>query len=188
MSEAAKLGVCCNELIDMFERNGVSEGQLDKLRGMVERKEQAVFMEVATSFQTTMPFIDHDELGIKLSKGWNALNDYMKVEIKKLKKRVEIMREDKKHDPNVLDKLERNLHDAELRKGKVSVISGQLQLECSIGMAKFKDEAFDGYKHYLESRSKQAQSNEDEILQFEKNPDPALDLLTAEKNESKSLK
>ena len=178
MSEAAKLNVCCNELIEMFEKNGVSEEQLEKLRGMIERKEQAMLMEVATSFQTSMPFIDHDELCNKLYKGWEALNLYMRADIVKLKKKIENMHQDKKHDPNVLDRLERSLEDAEKKGGMVSVMAGQMQLECTIGVAKFKDESFDGYQHYTKSKSKPS-PKEEEILQFEKEPDPALDGVTS---------
>ena len=161
----ARLNVVCNELLTMFEEQKCPDHQLATLRKYIELKEQAEFMDVATGFSQSMAFLDHDLILEKLYTGWRFVEEGIKGEIKNLTRRVNTMREDKKHDPDKLAKLESEKVAAEKRKAKVSILTGMMSLEREIPIERFlDDQTFDGYEYYMEKKQEEQVITETEVV------------------------
>lgn len=161
---SARLNVVCNDLLSIFEENKVPGDQLARLRKYMEDKQQAEFMDVATGFSRSMTFLDHDLVLEKLHTGWRFVEEVTKGEINHLTKRINAMREDKKHDPCKLAKLESDKVDAEKRKAKVSILTGMMSLQKQIPIERFlQDETFDGYEHYMEKKAEEQVITETQV-------------------------
>ena len=160
----ARLNVVCNDLLVLFEENKVPEIQLARLKKYIDEKQQADFMDVATGFSHSMAFLDHDLVLEKLYAGWRFVEEITKGEINHLTKRVNAMREDKKHDPDKLAKLESDKVDAEKRKAKVSILTGIMSLQREIPIERFvQDKTFDGYEYYMEKKAEEQVITETEV-------------------------
>ena len=163
----ARLNVVCNDLLVLFEENKVPESQLDRLKKYIDDKQQADFMDVATGFSHSMAFLDHDLVLEKLYTGWRFIEEIVKGEINHLTKRINAMREDKKHDPDKLAKLESDKVDAEKRKAKVSILTGMMGLQKQIPIERFiQDKTFDGYEYYMEKKAEEQVITETEVAEI----------------------
>jgi hypothetical protein len=102
-----------------------------------------------------MAFINHDELCTKLLNSYTLIYDAFTVERKFIKRRLKMLAEDKKTDPEVILKNENHLNEVEQKRAQVLVNLLRIRTMCSIHVDTFKkDENFDAVGKYHEDKKR----------------------------------
>jgi hypothetical protein len=124
----ARLNVNLREIVTFFEESGVQEQSIQLLNSFIDKHLSTDFLELAEGFGKCMAFIDHDELVNKLLKTFSSLVDGYVVERKIVSKRIRLLKEDKKTDPDVLTRQENLLLDVDNKKA-IAMVSPQQDCE-----------------------------------------------------------
>lgn len=144
----ARLNVHLREIVTFFETSGIQQHSIDLLNSFIDKHLTMDFLNLAEGYGGCMAFIDHDELVAKLFKTYTQLIDGYIIERKILNKRIRLLKEDKKTDPEVLARQENLLIDVDNKKAVAMMSMARLRAMNSISFAKFKDPKFNAFGEY----------------------------------------
>ena len=147
----ARLNVSLKEIVAFFEDQGIKEHSVDLLNNFIDKHLTVDFLSLSENFGKCMAFNDHDELNSKLFKSFTLLIEGYVIERKVTNKRLKMLKEDKKSDPDVILRLENLLIDIDQRKAIATASLARLRAMQTISINKFKDPNFDYKKAYKES-------------------------------------
>lgn len=102
-----------------------------------------------------MAFIDHDELISQLLKSYLQLIEGYIIERKMVNKKLKLLKEDKKSDPDVIARLENLIIDIDNRKAIAMTTANRLKVMNLVPAAMFRDPKFDAFSHYKVAWEKQ---------------------------------
>lgn len=118
----ARLNSSLNDIVIFFAQGAnVPSTSIDILNDYIEKHLSFEFLLLAESYGRSMAFINHDELVNMLWISWSLLLDGYALERKITIKRIRMLKEDKKTDPNLLARQEQLLIDVENKKAKTLV-------------------------------------------------------------------
>ena len=143
----ARLNINLRDIITFFQSNGIQEHSVQLLEGFIEKKQALDFLNLADGYGKCMAFLNHDELIEKLLKSYLALIDGYIIERKITSKRVKMLKEDKKSDPDVLARQEKLMEDIDTRKATASAACVRFRTMSAIPLEMFRDDGFDGVKY-----------------------------------------
>lgn len=149
----ARLNVNLKDIVTFYEENGVLEHSINLMNSFIEKHLTMDFLELAEGYGKCMAFIDHDELASRLLKSYNSLLDGYIIERKMINKRIRMLKEDKKADPEVLARQENLLAELDIKKANAIVAMARLRVMNIISIKDFQDEkldAVDKYQKYME--------------------------------------
>ena len=155
----ARLNVSLKDVVQFFEDEGVKEHSIVLLNTFIDKHLTVDFLNLAENFGKCMAFIDHDELTSLLFKSFSILMDGYIIERKVTNKRLKLLKEDKKSDPDVILRLENLIIDIDQRKAVVTVSLARLRAMQTMSISKFKDPKFDYKNAYKENVLAQRQQN-----------------------------
>ena len=151
----ARLQVSLRELIEFFEKYGIEPRSVEKLDGFITKNQSMEFLDLCESFGECMAFLDHDELCTRMCTSYNMLSDGYNIEKKQLNKRLKLLKEDKKTEPETLAKIENAINDVEQKKASVLVSCLRLKAMSLIPSDNFKkDDKYDSLKYYKQIQEK----------------------------------
>ena len=139
----ARLNVSLQDLVTFFEEAGANEKSIELMNSFIEKHLTMDFLTLAEGYGKCMAFIDHDKLVSELLKCYLQLIDGYVIERKMINKKLKLLKEDKKADPDVVTRLENLLLDIDNKKAQAMVVSMKLRAMDSIPLSKFMDEKFD---------------------------------------------
>jgi hypothetical protein len=139
----ARLNITLKDIIALYEESKVSQRSIDTLTKFIEKNQYSEFLQLSESFAKSSPFLNHDDITLKLCTGWNYLLDLLNIEQKNLLKRVKALKEDKKADPDNIAKQEALLFDLESRKTHVKLDAARFRAMITIPFENFKNENYD---------------------------------------------
>ena len=117
----ARLNVALKDIVQFFEDEGVKEHSVVLLNSFIDKHLTVDFLALAENFGKCMAFINHDELTSRLFKSFSILMEGYIIERKVTNKRLKMLKEDKKSDPDVILRLENLIIDIDQRKAVVTV-------------------------------------------------------------------
>lgn len=142
----ARLNVLLHEVKDFFQSAGARDRSLELMENFIEKHLNNDFLELAENYGKCMAFINHDELVNLLLKCYLQMIDGFIIERKLINKRLRLLKEDKKADPEVIARIENALSDLDNKKALATVESMRLRAMDEIPLEKFMDSKFDGIK------------------------------------------
>ena len=155
----ARLNVALRDIVAFFEDGGVKEHSVELLNSFIDKHLTVDFLSLAESFGKCMAFIDHDDLTSRLFKCFSLLMEGYIIERKVTNKRLKMLKEDKKSDPDVILRLENLIIDIDQRKAIATVSLARFRAMQTMSINNFKDSNFDYKKAYKESVLLQRQQN-----------------------------
>jgi hypothetical protein len=144
----ARLNVNLREIVSFFESAGIQEHSVTLLNSFIDKHLTTDFLSLAEGYGSCMAFIDHNDLIAKLLKTYTSLLDGYIIERKIINKRIRLLKEDKKADPDVLARQENLLSDVDNKKALAIVAMARLRAMNLIPFEKFKDPKFNGLAEY----------------------------------------
>lgn len=143
-----RLNVGMQDVVKFFEESGCEEPSLKKLSELQESFARAEpnshfsFLELAEGYSKCMAFLDHDALSALISQCWSGVESFMLIDKKVVGRKLRVLEEDKKSDPEVIAKLQvkKESIDQDLAKVLVQVI--KYNLINSVPIEKFHDKTF----------------------------------------------
>ena len=147
----ARLNVSLRDTITFFEEAGIQENSVTLLNSFIDKHLTTDFLSLAEGYGKCMAFIDHDELVSKLFKSFQILIEGYVIERKIANKRLKLLKEDKKSDPDVILRLENLLIDLDQKKALATVSANRLRAMTSIPISNFLNPKFDYVAHYKAS-------------------------------------
>ena len=153
----ARLHVELQDVIAFFEQevgeNGrVQQHSIDLLNSFIEKQLYTNFLQLVEGYGKAMAFIDHEELVLKLNKSYTLLLDGYIIEKKMARKKLNLIKEDKKADPEVLAKNEKTVADIEQKIAVAKVEFSRLKAMARVPGETFKDPNFDFKQWYKEEK------------------------------------
>jgi hypothetical protein len=167
----ARLNISLKDTVAFFEESGVEEHSIVLLNSFIDKHLTTDFLSLAEGFGKCMAFLNHDELVSKVLKSFLILIDGYVIERKIASKRLKLLKEDKKTDPEVLIRIENLLLDLDQKKAFASVSAMRLRAMASISIDAFRNEKFDykaQHKINIESHRKTKKERAQELLQQKK--------------------
>lgn len=144
----ARLNVLLKEIVSFFESSGIQEHSILLLNSFIDKHLTMDFLNLAEGYGGCMAFIDHNELVSKLLKTYTQLIDGYIIERKIISKRIRLLKEDKKADPEVLARQENLLIDVDNKKANGMMQMARLRAMNMIPFEKFREEKFNAYSEY----------------------------------------
>lgn len=144
----ARLNVCLREIVTFFEEAGAQEHSINMLNAFIDKHLTTDFLSLAEGFGSCMAFIDHNELISKLYRTVCTLIDGFIIERKIILKKIRLLKEDKKADPEVLARQENLLADVDAKKANAMVLMARLRAMNAIPLEMFEDDSFNAFAHY----------------------------------------
>lgn len=144
----ARLNVQLKEIVTFFEEAGIQEHSVTLLTSFIDKHLTTDFLNLAEGYGKCMAFIDHDELINKLLKTYQQLVDGFVIERKIVSKRIRLLKEDKKADPDVLLRQENALLDIDTKKALAMTALCRIRAMSTIPLKTFSDAKFDGVTFY----------------------------------------
>lgn len=139
----ARLNVNLRDIVTFFEEASIQEHSIDLLNSFIDKHLTMDFLSLAEGFGKCMAFINHDDLSAKLLKSYMTLIDGYIIERKIVNKKIRILKEDKKADPEVVLRLENLLIDVDNKKALAMSSCMRIRAMNTIPFASFTDEQFD---------------------------------------------
>lgn len=139
----ARLNITLKDVIVLFEGSKVSQRSVDTLTKFLESHQYNEFLQLSESFAKSSPFLNHDDITLKLCTGWNQLLDLINIEQKNLVKKVKALKEDKKADPENIAKQEALLFDLESKKTHIKLNAARFRVMITIPFENFKSKDYD---------------------------------------------
>ena len=140
-SEAqARVNVSLRDIVSFMEAAGVRQHSIALLNEFINKHQVQEFLTLAANFGKCNAFVDHDQLHNMLYTSWSLLFDGYTIEKKTTLKKIKILKEDKKSDPDVLARQENTLNDIEQKKANVLVNVIKFKAMITIPIADFKDD------------------------------------------------
>jgi hypothetical protein len=144
----ARVNVNLREIVSFFETSGIQDHSLQMLNSFIDKHLTIDFLNLAEGYGTCMAFIDHNELITKLLKTYICLIDGYIIERKIINKRIRLLKEDKKSDPDVLARQENLLNEVDNKKAYAITAMARLRAMNMIPFEKFKNEKFNAFMEY----------------------------------------
>jgi len=144
----ARLNVCLREIVTFFEEAGSQDHSISLLNSFIDKHLTTDFLSLAEGFGSCMAFIDHNELISKLYRTVCTLIDGYVIERKIITKKIRLLKEDKKSDPDVLARQENLLADVDSKKANAMVQMARLRAMNAVPMSMFEDDNFNAFVHY----------------------------------------
>lgn len=144
----ARLNVCLKDIVTFFEEAGIASSSLELMNSFIEKHLYMDFLSLAEGFGKCMAFINHDELVRRILEAYNTLINGYIIERKAISKKIRILKEDKKTDPEVLAKQENLLADVDQKKANAMTILARVRAMNYLPVNLFKDDKFDGVSYY----------------------------------------
>lgn len=144
----ARLNVALKDIILFYEAAKVAPESILLMENFVEKHLPIDFLTLAEGFGKCMAFIDHDELVSLLYKAFILLIDGYIIERKQINKKLKILKEDKKADPNKINNMENAIVDIDGRKAIAMSTMNRLKAMNLVPAALFRDPNFDAFAHY----------------------------------------
>lgn len=144
----ARLNICLRDIVTFFEEAGVREDSILLLNSFIDKHLTVDFLNLAEGFGNCMAFIDHNELIRRILESFNTLLSGYVLERKLYNKRIRILREDKKADPELIAKLEHLLTEVDQKKAQAMVTAARLRAMNAIPVDKFRDPKFNALDYY----------------------------------------
>lgn len=144
----ARLNVCLKDIVTFFEEAGIQPSSVDLLNSFIEKHLYTDFLSLAEGFGKCMAFINHNDLIRKILDAYNTLINGYVIERKTIMKKIRILKEDKKTDPEVLAKQENLLADVDQKKAYAIVICARVRAMNYIPVDMFRNEKFDAIQYY----------------------------------------
>ena len=145
---AARANVAMRDIVDFFVAAGIQQRSVDMLNSLIDSKKSIDFLSLTENYGKGMAFINHDDLCVKLNTAWGLVLDQLTAERKALLKKVKLLREDKKTDPDFLARQENLLADVENRKCTAVVESAKFRPMTTSNLEQFKDPNYDPWQQY----------------------------------------
>lgn len=139
----ARLNITLKDIIVLFESSKVSQKSIDTLTKFIEKYQYNEFLQLSELFSKSSPFLNHDDITLKLCTGWNQLLDLLNIEQKNLLKKVKALKEDKKADPDNINKQEALLFDLESRKTQIKIDAARFRAMITIPFENFTNKNYD---------------------------------------------
>ncbi len=130
------------ELVTFFSENGVDDRSVNLLNTFIDKHLTMDFLALSENFGKCMAFIDHDELVSRLFKTFQCLIDGYIIERKVITKRIRLLKEDKKADPEILLRQENLLVELDNKKAVAIVSAARLRVMNTVPFVSFKDAKF----------------------------------------------
>jgi hypothetical protein len=143
-----RLNVHFQDVCAFYEDNGCEAKSLGKLRAVQEAFARAEpnshfgFLELVEGYSRCMAFMDHDALAVKIAQGWTGVEQFLLIDKKALNRKLKILEEDKKSDPEVIAKLHAKKDAIDLDLARVLVQVIKCNLINSIPIEKFYDKSY----------------------------------------------
>jgi hypothetical protein len=149
-----RLQVHLQDIVSFFEEGGCESKSVAKLRRCVEAHSHFDFLELSEGYSKCMAFIDHDTLSLKIQTGWNGIEQYLLLDKKVINRKLRVLEEDKKSDPEVIAKLhaKKDVIDQELARVKIQII--KYTLINSVPTQRFYDKNFNALAEYDRQRER----------------------------------
>lgn len=154
----ARLNVNLREIVTFFVDAGVQDRSIQLLNTFIDKHLTMDFLTLAEGFGKCMAFIDHDELVSKLFKTYQCLIDGYIIERRMINKRIRLLKEDKKTDPEVLARQENLLIDVDNKKAVAIVAMARLRAMNFVPLNSFKDSKFNPFLAYKTALEQQRPS------------------------------
>lgn len=146
----ARLTASLRDVVSFMESAGVQAHSIALLNEFIAKHQTVELLGLAENYGSSTAYVghdqlmDHDQLMNLLYTSWSLLFDGYTIEKKILLKRIKLLREDKKTDPEVLARLENTLADIEQKKAHVLVNVIRFKAMITIPLADFRaDKDFD---------------------------------------------
>lgn len=149
----ARLNVNLREIVSFFVDAGINDRSIQLLNSFIDKHLTTDFLSLAEGFGRCMAFVDHDELISKIFRTYQCLIDGYIIERRIINKRIRLLKEDKKTDPEILARQENLLVDVDNKKAVAIVSMARLRAMNFIPFASFKEPKFNphiAYKAALE--------------------------------------
>lgn len=143
----ARLNVSLREIITFFEEAGITDNSVSLLSSFIDKHLTTDFLSLAEGYGKCMAFIDHDGLVAKLLQSFKLLIEGYVIERKIANKRLKLLKEDKKSDPEVILRLENLLIDLDQKKAVATVSAMRLRAMSTISITFFENPKFDAVAH-----------------------------------------
>ena len=150
----ARLNIELENLLMFFEESEVQEHSILNMKELIEQNLINDCLSLAEGFGQCMAFINHEDLLTKLLSCYSVLLDGVKLERKQTGKKLGLLREDKKVDPDVLAKWEGLMDGIELRLSSGKVEYARLKAMEFLTLDKFKDPTFDYKQAYYAEKER----------------------------------
>jgi hypothetical protein len=149
-----RLQVHLQDIVNFFEEGGCESKSIAKLQNCVESHSHFDFLELSEGYSKCMAFIDHDTLSLKIQTGWNGIEQYLLLDKKVINRKLRVLEEDKKSDPEVIAKLhtKKDVIDQELARVKIQII--KYTLINSVPIQRFYDKNFNALAEYDRQRER----------------------------------
>jgi hypothetical protein len=134
-----------------MEEAQVQEHSIDLLNEFIVKHQTVEFLTLAESFGQSNPFIDQDRLLFLLHNSWKTLTEGYKIERDITRKRIKLLKEDKKADPEVLQRQESLLVEIDQKRANVLIPIIRLRTMMTIEFSNFKNDKFDYMKVHNEN-------------------------------------
>ena len=153
----ARLNVQLKEIVTFFEEAGIEEHSVILLNSFIDKHLTSDILNPSEGDGNCMRFIDHDELINKLRSTYQQLIDGYVIERKIINKRIRLLKEDKKADPDGLARQENALIDVDMKKALAMTAFCRIRAMSTIPLEKFHDPKFDGLTFYRKAIEHQKQ-------------------------------
>lgn len=152
-----RLNVHLQDMVTFFVDGGCEAKSIAKLQNCLESHSHFDFLELSEGYSKCMAFIDHDALALKIQAGWNGIEQYLLLDKKVINRKLRVLEEDKKSDPEVIAKLhnKKDIIDQELAKVKIQII--KYTLINSMPIERFYDKSYNAMVEYDRQREHKAQ-------------------------------
>jgi hypothetical protein len=144
----ARLNICLRDIITFFEEAGVQPASIEILNSFLERHLTTDFLALAEGFGKCMAFINHNELIKRILEAYNTLLNGYNIERKGISKRIRLLKEDKRADPEILAKQEHLLSEVDQKKAQAITVAARLRAMNYLPVEMFKDDKFDPIHYY----------------------------------------
>lgn len=144
----ARLNVSLKEIVSFFEQAGIEQQSIQLMENFIEKHLTTDFLTLAEGYGKCMAFISHDELISLLLKSYTCMLDGFIIERKIINKKLKLLKEDKKADPEIVSKLERLIEDVDAKKSSSLAVTMRLKVMTTIPLKEFLDPKFNAYIYY----------------------------------------
>jgi hypothetical protein len=147
-------------MVSFFISGGCEEESVQRLSRFAEAHAHVDFLELSEGFSKCMAFIDHDTLANRIMVGWSGIEQYLLLDKKAINKKLRVLEEDKKADPEIIAKLraKRDIIDQELARVKIQII--KYNLINSIPISRFSDKNFNAITYYDKTKERERELKE----------------------------
>mmetsp|Transcript_13624 Transcript_13624/g.20425 ORF Transcript_13624/g.20425 Transcript_13624/m.20425 type:complete len:168 (+) Transcript_13624:98-601(+) len=150
-----RLHVHMADMVSFFEEGGCEKKSLSLLSSALESHSHFDFLELAEGYSKCMAFVDHDALAQKLATLWAGVEQFLLLDKKAINRKLRVLEEDKKSDPEVIAKLhaKKDAIDQELARVLIQII--KYNLINSVPVKQFYDKNYNAIAEYDKKKERE---------------------------------